>query len=663
MTLPEPTDPIPSGDSADDARVADAVLDVLLAEVLTGQAPPDQSAIIIERLQRPVVCSVTKRKSGSRSSRPRPSVARSSTSTWRIAWVTCAAILVCAGVVAGIRFRNGVITAKNANAPQGIDGVTKPDVEVRGATSADRFELDPPAERHRVPAPPIALADASPGAEIPPPDSIEMFDEGQSQARIALVPAPRPPAQPLTLVSTSLSDHLNQYWERAGVQPTKLLSPEEIAQRLTGRLRVNVKPHAIGDSEAMLTLLARPQNTKRLAGPVLEAISSRPDGSLTRPVDQQMMAQVAKTLGDGRGFDRLVASWFVEGEDGRAESKESDVETVPSIGELLRPLGQHEAIVSTAALALGTDMRCVRCHDLPTSGRDAITSQHDYWQFAAALSPWLGWQTNGPSGWFYDMPDGRRRLAQAELSSDWGQQLVGSRPLAEGLVGAMWEMVHGRPLTSTPYDLTGCANDFDLQQLRNELTDDLIASDFNLLRTISLIMTDSIVGRRTPDAMTPSGLLTATADEWVRAVSAVQSFAAAPPESMPSSLDDRVSLVLGELPHAGSVDATSALLAQPLGSSGMGFDDPQGAKKFLPVEMPEPSPAVLAGLPMRATIVMPAWMGKLPDFDSRLAHIGNLAGLHDVPDDVKTLAGQMREAGLDEPLILQRIWWIIRPRD
>ncbi|TWU19068.1 hypothetical protein [Allorhodopirellula heiligendammensis] len=677
MTPPEKNDPLSSGDDAGGFDTADAMLDALLAEVLAGQTPPDQSDVIIRRLQQPIINNTAaarkpvNRPSRASNSRANNSPRKQSSSTWKFTLVTAAGLLLCVGVAVGIRYQRDIAVAQNSD-PSGdsptdksADSQTSPRA---GESAAQRNTGDgkanTPAPREHVTSPPIALADASSDSDLPSRGPIEMFGDETPQPLVAQAPRRKPEARPLTLVSTSLANHLTHYWDRVGVQPTKLLPSDEIAKRLADQFHLKVDPAATGNSEAMRSLLARPRNAMSLAGPILAAISSRPDTSLTRPVDQQMITQVAKKLREGKGFDRLVASWFIEqdkSEDKPADESESAM--VASVGNLLRPLSQHEAVVSTAALTLGTDMRCVRCHDLPSSSGDATGTQHEYWQFAANLSPWLSEKTNAPSGWFYDTLDGRRRLAEVDARSSVPQQLVGSRQLAEGLVGAMWRMVHGRPLTSSPYDLTGSADDSDLQQLRDDLTDDLIASDFDLLRTISLIMTDSIVGRSTPEAMTPKGLLTASADQWIQAVTAVESFAAAPPASMPSSRVDRLNLVLNELPRTGSVDSSSALLAQPLGSDQLGLDALQGPQRFLPAEMPKPSPATLAGLPLRATIVMPAWMGKLPDFESRLVHIANLAGLSEVPDDVNMLAQQMRDAGLEEALILQRIWWIMRPQD
>lgn len=660
----EPENSNPSDDPIDDFDVAEAVFDVLLTEALTGQSPPDQSDIILRRLQQPIVCiAATARTSGNTSAQRRKSGSIQRLVFWKVAIVTAAALLLCIGVVVGMRHRSDSTIAINAGSRNGLEGAKKFDGDARPGQTADGVNNGQPVLQDRLSAPPIALDDATAGSDLPTRDPSKMFNEPDSQLQVPLIPTRKPVSLPLTLVSTSLADHLNHYWDRVGVKPAKQLPPEVTAQRLSDRLRVQITPEAIGESQVMLSLLMQKENAKLLAGPVLAAISSRPNVSLTRPVDQQMMREVAKQLLEGRGFDRLVASWFVKVNAAPENVGDQSAPAVVSMGSLLSPLTQHEAVVSTGSLVLGNDMRCARCHDLPASGGNAVGSQHEYWQFAASLAPWLEQKPNGPSGWFYDTLDGRRRLAETRDSFDLSQHLVGSRPLASGLVDAMWKMVHGRPLTSTPYDLSGSADDSDLQQLRHDLADDLIANDFNLSRTISLIMTDPVVGRSTPDAMTPSGLLTASADEWIGAVMAVESFAAAPPASLPSSRIDRMNLVLSELPNTGSIDSASKLLAQPLISQDLGSSVLPGPQKFLPTEMPKPSPATVAGLPVRATIVMPAWMDKLPGFDNRLEHIANLAGLSEVPEEVQVLATQMRVAGLDETLTLQRIWWIIRPQE
>ncbi|MFG0255003.1 MAG: hypothetical protein ACF787_07885, partial [Rhodopirellula sp. JB053] len=414
--------------------------------------------------------------------------------------------------------------------------------------------------------------------------------------------------------------------------------------------------------------LARPENINALAPQVLAAIASRPSDTLNSPSDQLMAKQVSQTLRSGSGFDRLIASWFTERES--VGGKRRDAKNTPanrnstpsaSFHELLRPLGEHETLVTTAAVTLDADVRCQRCHDLPTlSNEDRTITQHDYWQLAATLSPWIPIRPNSDAGRFYDLPDGRRRLAEADQDAEWPGQLIGSRSLAEGLVGVTWKMVHGRPLASSPYDLSGGVGDSDLRVLRDELADDLLASDFNLLRTISLLMTDSIVSRSTPEAMTASGVLTATDDQWIDAVAAIESFAAAPPETLPTSQGRRMRLVQeSDLPQLG-LGTGKSVLAQPLGRDESDSDEKPRQRPGSTT--PRTSPAVLAGLPMRPTVVMPAWINELPDFESRLDHIAHLAGLRRSPESAQKLAGQMRDAGVEEALILQRIWWIIRPQ-
>ncbi len=677
MNSPEPFDSQPPEDASrvgDDAAYSknadfeDAMLDILLAELLAGQSPPDQSRAIIRRLREPVTVAAGTRPSSSQTS------TSSSTSSWSLAMAVAAVVLLCIGI--GFGFRHDLGFALKPNLIQPIDN-SKQTIAARAADDStsglanhtpEKSPRETPNTGDVVPTRSIELAGGS-ADDLPSRNPLDMFRESPPTLPDEEKLAP-PVAQPLTLVSTSLTSHLQRYWNRVGVQPTEMLPTDVIATRLADKLHLKVPPSAIGDSQAMLTSLAQPVNTRALAVQILAAISSRRAESLTRPSDQTMIKQIAATLHSGSGFDELLASWFVKtSKQTLPQTKtannpsDSDDQSIASFGALLQPLGNHEAIVTTAAVTLGADLRCQRCHDIPKGNSSDLTTQDDYWQLAANISPWLNRNPNSPTGWFYDTLDGRRRLAQSNTNANWSQALLGSRPLAEGLIGAMWKMVHGRPLESSPYDLAGSASDTDLRQLHNDLANDLIASNFNLLRTISLMLTDSIVGRSTPEAMTPTGLLTASNNDWMQAVSTIESFAAAPPDALPSSRGERMRLVQqSDLPQTGSADGGAAVLAQPLGTSDSDTYDGSQPKKRSVTPQAKLSPAMLAGLPLRATIVMPAWIVELPDFDSRLDHIAHLAGLSDVPNEARELAGQMQEAGVDEALILQRIWWIIRPQ-
>ncbi|MCM2371236.1 hypothetical protein [Aporhodopirellula aestuarii] len=663
-----PSEPLDS-DLPDDSRGAspadaeDAMLDALLSEVIGGQSPPDQSRVILQRLD----------TSGARTSQKKSLRTQKNTSSnWRFALASASIVLFAIGTIIGLRYRNQINIAQTPTSSAPTETFANSDLDSNSAAqSQPTFAPETAGEDDgtggTLPSRTIELADGSTDPDAFRPDSIGLFDNaplnGSDQTD-----ASKPTPQALTLVSTVMTDRLERYWDRVGVQPTDMMPADAVSKRLHDKFGIRVPEHAIGNSERMLAALSETRNTDALASQVLAAIASRPAESLTSSSDRLMGKQISQTLSSGHGFDRLIASWFVERKtsSGKSETaKDTNAAATASFHELLRPLGEHETLVTTAAVALNADLRCQRCHDLPQVGgdRNQAISQHDYWQLAATISPWLPIRPNAPAGRFYDLPDGRRRLAPADPDADWPERLLGSRSLAEGLVGAMWKMVHGRPLASSPYDLSGGAADSDLQRLRNELADDLLASDFNLLRTISLMMSDSIVARSTPSAMTPAGVLTASDTDWIRAVAAIESFAASPPESMPTSRGHRMRLVQdSSLPRLGAGGASGAVLAQPLGSDDSPGADKANSRNRKSAAPSKPSPAILAGLPMRPTVVMPAWISELSDFDSRLQHVSYLAGLDGTPEPAAKLATQMRDARVEEALILQRIWWIIRPQ-
>jgi len=671
MKSPETPDP------KTDVEIEDVMLDALLIEVLSTQSPPDQSRAIIRRLTdqptQPVIRKTPLNKKITSSKNALAS--RKNTIPFWIAPVLVAALLLVAvGVGFGIRYHNRANIAGTLPQPNELlansDGVSsalpKPDVapenEKRDPSSVRGANTDGSLPSRR-----IELADSESSEGLDRDERLGMFatdDPPRSGTPVAIAP-PRE----MTLVSSSLTNHLQRYWDRVGLQPTEMLSTDAIAERLEARFRIEVPVGAIGNPVEMMTAIGQPSNSQSLATRILSAISSRPVESLDRDVDKRMAVQINETLRAGSGFDRLYASWFVKPAN-RSEKKSPEskttTQTSSSIAELLQPLGEHETLVTTASVALNADVRCQRCHDLKSGGspNGQGLSQHDYWGFAATVAPWLSIRPNADAGWFYDTPDARRRLAQADSNANWPERLIGSRLLAEGLVASMWTMVHGRPLASSPYDLSGSAADSDLRQLREELASDLVASDFNLLRTISLMLTDSTIGRSTPSSMSPAGMLTATNEQWTAAVAAVESFAASPPASMPSTRGHRMRLVQqSELPSLLNRGIAASVLAQPLGSESVDSNsDSREKSRSSATAASQPSPAMLAGLPMRATLVLPAWIVELPDFESRLTHIAHLAGLSGVPSQARELASQMKDAEVEEALILQRIWWIIRPQ-
>ncbi|EMI57460.1 hypothetical protein, partial [Rhodopirellula sallentina] len=678
-----PSDSFQPDDSSDPREngiedTDDAMFEALLSEALRGDSPPDQSRVILQRLDDHIASR----------SKPQPGATKTPFSQsnpgqkWSLILSAVALITLVVGTTVGIRYRNPHNVAQNPAKPapgdagealvageslasdespgSGGDLMSDPSaVATTGAgnqgqpTGTPENTSTPQDQINTLPSRSIDLADNATDADAIADKPFSLFEHDQAQ-RTQQTNTPRPAPRTLTLVSNVMTNRLERHWGRVGVQPTQQLPADKVSERLSSKFGIRLTPESVNDSKRMLAALSRPENTNALAPQVLSAIASRPLESLNSSSDKLMAKQVSETLRSGSGFDRLIASWFTERES--VGGKRRDAKNNPanrnskpsaSFHELLRPLGEHETLVTTAAVTLAADVRCQRCHDLSTvSNENRTITQHDYWQLAATLSPWIPIRPNSDAGRFYDLPDGRRRLAEADQDAEWPEQLIGSRSLAEGLVGVMWKMVHGRPLASSPYDLSGGVGESDLRVLRDELADDLLASDFNLLRTISLLMTDSIVSRSTPEAMTASGVLTATDNQWIDAVAAVESFAAAPPETLPTSQGHRMRLVQeSDLPQLG-LGTGKSVLAQPLGRDESESDEKPRQRPGNAT--PKTSPAVLAGLPMRPTVVMPAWINELPDFESRLDHIAHLAGLRRTPESAQKLARQMQDAGVEE---------------
>lgn len=643
---------------SDEREVNDAMFDALLTEVLLAealftdepgqpgqrQAPPDQTRIILQKWHESPT-GVPKMRSTPKPTSSQGSNSSSSTK-WIFAAVVAAGLMVAGGIVWGLQSRIKLNQLAQNNATH--NNATQ-------SSEPERITAAPPAVQR--PNESGGTRDA-PSEEPSPRRVIELAGPSQGQSALATMDARGPaknqsernasdpprPIQPIQLIAHSMDRHLERYWKRMDVEATSMLSSEQTAARIEERFGIQIQPDSIGDPDAILEDLQRDENLEKLANQFFETLSRRSPSardSSKRAQESTWVTQLRQTWEQRSGMDRLITSWLDSPDLAR---------------EIVGSDEPHELLTSVAALTHNVDLRCQRCHDMPALRRSP-SSQDEYWRFAATILPVLNPNIKQGQRFFYDTPDGRRKLAEArpELKPT-EDNLIGSRPLAGGLVDWVWRMIHGRPLVTSAYDLAGTADE-EMQKLHQDLTDDLVASDFDLLRTISLVMNDSILGRSVPDAMTPEGILAASDESWSRAVAAIDSFAAANPKVNPTSTGDRLRLVAEVgLPRLDQLGGVNAILAQPLGNS-----ESESSRPGKDSENRMVSAAAFAGLPMRSTWVMPAWMDRLEDFGSRSQHIAHLAGKIELPRPVASLAERMRKAGVDESLILQRIWWIIQP--
>lgn len=638
--------------------VEDSILEVLLSEAFGEPSrpsasrppgPPDQTQVILQRWHQtrnePSPLRVAKASSTSSKT--------NSSFNWMAAFAIVAGILIVAGLSWGVQNRmkvDGLANQASSPEPESLgpaESAESPASEKRDEPEADGF----------TPSRVIELA----GPPTEPSDSPAVANQSGDRSANAAARAGVRPIEPIQLVSRSIDQHLKTYWQRADVNATALMSNERTAARLKDRFGIQIAPQSVGDPESVLVELQRPENLNALANRFVETMSGRPLAATNAEADAPWMGQLRRTWKQRSGMDRLIASWFKtnDAKQPDAERANDKSKKTPQLRWLFGSAQSHELLVSAAALTHNADLRCQRCHDMPARGNET-NRQVAYWSFAATLLPSMQANESEDQRVFYDTVDGRRKLAEIrpELKPT-AENLIGSPKLAGGLVDWVWRTIHGRPLVTNPYDLSG-TTDEEMRGLHQELADDLVASDFDLLRTVALVMTESILGRDVPDAMTPEGILAADDTKWTDAVAAIDSFAASAPATKSTSSKQRMQLVAeAGIPKVQQLGGINAVLAQPLGREDIDGTDGSGGKRSRDNALKPAQTAALAGLPMRSTWVMPGWLDRLESVQSRENHLAHLAGRLELPETVEELADQMRVAGVDEALILQRIWWII----
>jgi hypothetical protein len=189
-----------------------------------------------------------------------------------------------------------------------------------------------------------------------------------------------------------------------------------------------------------------------------------------------------------------------------------------------------------------------------------------------------------------------------------------------------------------------------LQRLRTTLIDDLLSSDFNVARTIALMIT-SPAGRRTVPEIYQDGSW-ATADRSM-AERQIDAFAAAPPIANPSDMGQRVTFNLRAIGRKLDSSEDRSLLAQI---------DVRGMKEPDPSSAPPPSKSLefTWDYPDRLTVMPATWLETIKDDAQRIRHIAYLGGQSELPAEVADAAAEMKKANINESLRLNRIWWMMQ---
>lgn len=466
----------------------------------------------------------------------------------------------------------------------------------------------------------------------------------------------------VNLVSSKLNQELMEYWESVGVTPTGEVPLPEAADRLFSRLDLKIPSEMLLDPETMQTYLAQTPSAKQLATAWLRQMTNGGLGRLEEDDLVSLVNELAKCIEGERSLDRTLLSW-IEGQNPRSAA----------FHQAFGSVGRVSTVNHLAKLTMNVDLRCIRCHDSKIEGTGR---QADYWGFAALLKSSFTTQSvseipdanqsQSAKPIFYELLDGRQRIADPSVSSrwlatsdgqpvrsvkEWADALSGTRSLANGVVNSLWELVYGMPLEGRVVDPVTAPHDAVLDGIQDRLVSDLMESDFNISRSLALIIGTPVARRAVPEALNDDGQVVASSRSRAEAIHAINAFAASLPIKKRLSVKRRVDQVtrsMGTTLNSGN----PAFVAQADNSTGK---PPKANRNTTATFLDDDFPTASDTLPVQ-------WLRLIQSQDSRVDHLAYLADLYELPKEVADVVQMMdKETVEDQNLLLQRVWWMLRP--
>ena len=630
-------------------------LDAMLNEALGGSRPPDLSNEILARFHN----STADAEKAVRRSNVRTSV-RSNRSRKKQIAVVAVTITSLAALLAGVialqpdHDITDTVTELVENAEHGVDGSIR---ARRGEAVVDSQAPKPVKKKNAKRKPPkgIPMIVQAPHSERSEKD----LSPGESPE--STLPEETEAAE-LALVSARVDAEMQGYWAAVGIEPTSEATAEETAARLAKALGMKVSAGAVTDVDQLQAELSQSLNAEAIAKRWLNQITDQRSRRMDDEVRDQLVNEIASCIQTGSSFDETVAGWL------SGQSKNSGAFFTALAAGPRSAGGEHGMARSLAALTLNVDVRCTRCHDSYIEGNG---QQSDYWNFLAFLNRGVQKDVDGKFTVdtgdntivpvFYELSDGRQRVADPRVSADWmkksdskGYQriqefsdgLVSSPELASGVVNSLWQLVHGQPLRGRVVDPISAPNNEALQRLEEQLTADLIDSRFNVARTLALIIASPATRRAVPETLLPENVWVANQADTNAAMNAVDAFAAALPPRVSLPAAQRADQVLRSI--GARIDSSGRDSLAQIGEGG-------AASKG------KDEKALAADYPVKAELLPVQWLKLIEDRDSQISHLGYLAGENEVPTHVQTSVEAMEEADVDPNLLLHRVWWLIKP--
>lgn len=565
MNLPhetEPPDPLEL--SAADERA----LDALLAEAMRDVPPRDFTNTVMARLR-------TAEESSTRTVQ----VQRDDQSPRRFAAVpikTLVAVLAAslAGLIIYWNSPSSMLVTRpshhGGNAPAGT-GRSSQGGGQHSADSPQKGSQDPSAQ----------VADGS--GERPPRLKLsDGIDLGAAESETPLADAesapPRSPPSglPSTGPTAPLADSLHRlqqdlprfddqfvaYWSSLGVTPAGRIEPASWSDRVADRFGITVPAEADLDrwGQRVATGEAAEELARRLVSRMFR------DLRLDAQTRQQLAGQLAQVIHSGRRFDVWLANWL----QGRIERDRQGEQTDS-------PSGNQELLTQWLGHSLlSVDVGCARCHDSPLNSEEL---QQDYWSTVAMLASGSERET------FFELPDGRQRVATARLPARWfglpaerfndvdqaeptvlAQLLLDNHRVARTLANHLWAIGLGTPLVAPASSPIAPPRDQALDEALDLLSERLIQSGFDIRAGVLWVIASDPMWRDVPQVFAGNNWLVAPEDDLAQASLAQRSFAAARPH-WPRTDQSRLLAMMksraGAAPQRLS-PREDAVLAQPL---------------------------------------------------------------------------------------------------
>ncbi|QDT06195.1 hypothetical protein K227x_46030 [Rubripirellula lacrimiformis] len=462
---------------------------------------------------------------------------------------------------------------------------------------------------------------------------------------------------PLRLVSRQTDTQMRSYWDAIGIQPATAAEQPEVLARFNAATGIDFQPDDLADADAIQARLAGPQAARQVAKRWLGDVTEGGLGRIDADAQSRLVDAAAGVFAGKTSGDELLTRWF----SGESEDSSS---FYSAMAHASKSLADGALARRLASLSMDADLRCTRCHDAYIEGSG---QQQDYWSLMALLQRDLVSAKGRKGVWsvaksasskpvFFDLPDGRRRLAEpavaaAWIGSDqpalslgqWADRLKDSDALASGLVNSIWKMVHGQPLRGRVVDPMSAPHNEALQSLERELTDDLRRSNFDLGRTLALVLASPATNREVPDSLKNAWVIDNAADR-----SAAEAFAAAVPARSNLSLNRRLDETMRAI--GAKLDGDGNPLLAQLGDSSKG----NGKGKTRQADR------LSWDFPDRAESLPVQWLVPMDDLADRVNHLGYLGGMTELPKSILAAADAMQAAGVDDATLLNRVWWLVR---